>query len=168
MLVELLSTNKDMVTITNRLMGTNYLPTSSLVRTAHAICRCLVQSPSDVSSRKHFKILNVFLAAAMYFCWYYPVGLYHNAEAADQVAERGLLSFPFFSTGFYDIHLYIHRHGKSRLPLRQAPSKQVPGAQSALLSFVISTTFDPIHGGFEKGAATCAELPQVQVWALQH
>lgn len=38
---------------------------------------------------------NSLLAAAMYFCWYYPVGLYHNAEAADQVSERGLLAFLF-------------------------------------------------------------------------
>lgn len=38
---------------------------------------------------------NSLLAVAMFFCWYYPVGLYRNAEAADQVTERGLLAFLF-------------------------------------------------------------------------
>ncbi|KAL0933734.1 ABC transporter CDR4-like protein 3 [Colletotrichum truncatum] len=36
---------------------------------------------------------NTLMAAIMYFCWYYPVGLYNNAVAADQVAERGALMF---------------------------------------------------------------------------
>lgn len=26
-----------------------------------------------------------------FFCWYYPVGLYKNAEPTDSVAERGAL-----------------------------------------------------------------------------
>ncbi|KAF4467163.1 ATPase [Fusarium albosuccineum] len=36
---------------------------------------------------------NTLMAAAMYFCWYYPIGLYRNAEATDAVAERGALMF---------------------------------------------------------------------------
>ncbi len=32
---------------------------------------------------------NTLMGALMYVCWYYPVGLYHNAAAADQVTERG-------------------------------------------------------------------------------
>jgi hypothetical protein len=27
----------------------------------------------------------------MYVCWYYPIGLYRNAEPTDAVAERGAL-----------------------------------------------------------------------------
>ncbi|GKT93710.1 ABC-2 type transporter [Colletotrichum tofieldiae] len=36
---------------------------------------------------------NTLMAAIMYFCWYYPVGLYQNAIPADQVTERGALMF---------------------------------------------------------------------------
>jgi ATP-binding cassette, subfamily G (WHITE), member 2, PDR len=38
---------------------------------------------------------NSLMAVLMYLCWYYPVGLYHNAEAAGQVNERGVLMFLF-------------------------------------------------------------------------
>lgn len=38
---------------------------------------------------------NTLMAVVMFVCWYYPVGLNHNAEAADQVAERGALVFLF-------------------------------------------------------------------------
>jgi ABC-type multidrug transport system permease subunit len=31
----------------------------------------------------------------MFFCWYYPSGLYKNAEPTDAVTERGLLMFLF-------------------------------------------------------------------------
>jgi ABC-type multidrug transport system permease subunit len=36
------------------------------------------------------------MAAIMYFCWYYPIGLYRNAEPTDAVAERGALMFLLF------------------------------------------------------------------------
>ncbi|GKT50064.1 ZEB2-regulated ABC transporter 1 [Colletotrichum spaethianum] len=51
---------------------------------------------------------NTLMAAIMYFCWYYPVGLYQNAIPADQVAERGalmflyLLVFMLFTSTFTD------------------------------------------------------------------
>jgi len=51
---------------------------------------------------------NTLMAALMYFCWYYPVGLYHNAEVAGEVAERGalmfllLLGFMLFTSTFTD------------------------------------------------------------------
>lgn len=35
------------------------------------------------------------MAVIMYFCWYYPVGLYRNALATDELAERGALMFLF-------------------------------------------------------------------------
>jgi len=38
---------------------------------------------------------NCLMAVFMYFCWYYPIGLFRNAELADQVAERGALVFLF-------------------------------------------------------------------------
>ncbi|KAK7747504.1 Multidrug resistance protein [Cytospora paraplurivora] len=52
---------------------------------------------------------NTLMAAVMYVCWYYPVGLYRNAEAADQVKERGalvflfLLAFLLFTSTFTDL-----------------------------------------------------------------
>jgi ABC-type multidrug transport system permease subunit/ABC-type multidrug transport system ATPase subunit len=36
---------------------------------------------------------NTLMAALMYFCWYYPVGLQENAAAAGQTTERGALMF---------------------------------------------------------------------------
>ncbi|RSL89934.1 ZEB2-regulated ABC transporter 1 [Fusarium floridanum] len=51
---------------------------------------------------------NTLMAALMYFCWYYPIGLYRNAEPTDAVAERGalmfllLLAFMIFTCTFTD------------------------------------------------------------------
>ncbi|KAF4498000.1 ATPase, partial [Fusarium agapanthi] len=39
---------------------------------------------------------NTLMAAIMFFCWYYPIGLYRNAEPTDAVAERGALMFLLF------------------------------------------------------------------------
>ena len=36
---------------------------------------------------------NTLMGALMYFCWYYPVGLYANAADAGQTTERGALMF---------------------------------------------------------------------------
>ncbi|KAI1469035.1 ABC transporter ABCl1 [Daldinia caldariorum] len=36
---------------------------------------------------------NTLMAVFMFFCWYYPVGLHHNAAAAGQTTERGALMF---------------------------------------------------------------------------
>ncbi|KAI0008379.1 ABC-2 type transporter-domain-containing protein [Xylariaceae sp. FL0662B] len=52
---------------------------------------------------------NTLMAVLMYFCWYYPVGLYRNAEPAGQVTERGalmfllLLAFLLFTCTFTDM-----------------------------------------------------------------
>ncbi len=51
---------------------------------------------------------NSLCSVLMFFCWYYPVGLYRNAEAAGQVTERGalmfllLLGFLLFTSTFTD------------------------------------------------------------------
>ncbi|KPM35009.1 Multidrug resistance protein CDR1 [Neonectria ditissima] len=36
---------------------------------------------------------NTLMAVIIYFCWYYPIGLYRNAEPTDAVVERGALMF---------------------------------------------------------------------------
>lgn len=38
---------------------------------------------------------NALVAVLMFFCWYYPVGLYQNAQPTDAVSERGALMFLF-------------------------------------------------------------------------
>ncbi|CZR67589.1 probable ABC transporter [Phialocephala subalpina] len=38
---------------------------------------------------------NALMAVLMYMCWYYPIGLYRNAEPTDAVHERGALMFLF-------------------------------------------------------------------------
>ena len=40
------------------------------------------------------------MAVIMYFTWYYPVGLYRNAEATNSVHERGALMFLYICKGF--------------------------------------------------------------------
>lgn len=61
------------------------------------------ERPSKVYSWKVFMLSqlivelpwNSLMAVIMYFCWYYPVGLYNNAVPMDQVTERGALMFLF-------------------------------------------------------------------------
>lgn len=38
---------------------------------------------------------NTCMALAAYLCWYYPIGLYQNAEFTHAVASRGGLTFLF-------------------------------------------------------------------------
>lgn len=59
------------------------------------------ERPSKVYSWKVFMLSqiivelpwNTLMAALMFVCWYYPVGLQANAAAAGQTAERGALMF---------------------------------------------------------------------------
>ncbi|RYP32953.1 hypothetical protein DL767_004969 [Monosporascus sp. MG133] len=59
------------------------------------------ERPSKVYGWKVFMLAQTFaeipwnslMAVLMFVCWYYPVGLQHNAEAAGQTAERGVLMF---------------------------------------------------------------------------
>lgn len=61
------------------------------------------ERPSKVYSWKVFMLSqiivelpwNTLMAALMYVCWYYPVGLQNNAAAAGQTTERGALMFLF-------------------------------------------------------------------------
>ncbi|PSR76755.1 ABC-2 type transporter-domain-containing protein [Coniella lustricola] len=61
------------------------------------------ERPSKVYSWKVFMLSqiivelpwNTLMAVFMFVCWYYPVGLYRNAEQAGQVHERGALIFLF-------------------------------------------------------------------------
>jgi ATP-binding cassette subfamily G (WHITE) protein 2 (PDR) len=38
---------------------------------------------------------NVLMGVIIFFCWYYPIGLYQNAETTGAVTERGALMFLF-------------------------------------------------------------------------
>jgi ATP-binding cassette subfamily G (WHITE) protein 2 (PDR) len=38
---------------------------------------------------------NSLMGVLMFFTWYYPIGLYRNAEPTDSVTERGALMFLF-------------------------------------------------------------------------
>lgn len=59
------------------------------------------ERPSKSYSWQAFVISNIIAdipwslicAACLYFCWYYPIGLYRNAQPTDSVAERGALMF---------------------------------------------------------------------------
>ncbi|TLS21522.1 uncharacterized protein PpBr36_10217 [Pyricularia pennisetigena] len=75
------------------------------------------ERPSKVYSWKVFMLSqiiveipwNSLMAVVMFFCWYYPVGLYKNAILANQVTERGALAFLYlwgfliFTSTFTDL-----------------------------------------------------------------
>ncbi|KAL2816906.1 ABC-2 type transporter-domain-containing protein [Aspergillus granulosus] len=59
------------------------------------------ERPSKAYSWKAFMTANIIvelpwntlMAALIFFCWYYPIGLYNNAKPTDAVTERGGLMF---------------------------------------------------------------------------
>ncbi|KAJ6145620.1 ABC multidrug transporter C [Penicillium chermesinum] len=59
------------------------------------------ERPSKAYSWKAFMASNILVelpwntlaAVLIFFCWYYPIGLYRNAEPTDSVHERGALMF---------------------------------------------------------------------------
>jgi ATP-binding cassette subfamily G (WHITE) protein 2 (PDR) len=61
------------------------------------------ERPSKTYSWKAFMISNIvvelpwnsLMAVLIYFCWYYPIGLYRNAEPTDSVTLRGFQLFLF-------------------------------------------------------------------------
>ncbi|EXJ55394.1 ATPase [Cladophialophora yegresii CBS 114405] len=77
------------------------------------------ERPSKTYSWKAFMLSNILVelpwaalgAVVLFFCWYYPIGLYRNATYSDAVASRGatqflfVLEFILFSSTF--AHLMI-------------------------------------------------------------
>lgn len=61
------------------------------------------ERPSKTYSWKAFMLANIIvelpwnalMSVFMFFCWYYPIGLYENAIPNDQLHERGALMFLF-------------------------------------------------------------------------
>ncbi|KAF3390297.1 Multidrug resistance protein CDR1 [Penicillium rolfsii] len=51
---------------------------------------------------------NLLVATLMFFCWYYPVGLYRNAEPTDTVHERGALMWLFLVTFLWFTSTFSH------------------------------------------------------------
>jgi len=64
------------------------------------------ERPSKTYSWKAFILSSVFVelpwnalaGLIIFFCWYYPIGLYRNAEPTNAVHERGALMFLFIET----------------------------------------------------------------------
>ena len=56
------------------------------------------------------------MAVVIFFCWYYPIGMYRNAIPAHQVHERGGLMFLFvlvfmlFTSTFTDMVSTFYKH----------------------------------------------------------
>ncbi|KAE8383741.1 ABC-2 type transporter-domain-containing protein [Aspergillus bertholletiae] len=51
---------------------------------------------------------NFLVAVLMFFCWYYPVGLYQNAEQTNAVHERGALMFLLLLTFLWFTSTFSH------------------------------------------------------------
>jgi ATP-binding cassette subfamily G (WHITE) protein 2 (PDR) len=83
------------------------------------------ERPSKTYSWQSFIVANIFveipwnslMAVLIYFCWYYPIGLFRNAEPTDAVTERGglmfllVLTFLLFTSTFTNMTIgwfYFH------------------------------------------------------------
>lgn len=74
------------------------------------------ERPSKAYSWKAFILSNIIvelpwnslMALIMFLCWYYPVGLYRNAEPTDAVHERGVLMFLFIWTFMLFTSTFTH------------------------------------------------------------
>jgi ABC-type multidrug transport system permease subunit/ABC-type multidrug transport system ATPase subunit len=51
---------------------------------------------------------NILMAVLIYFCWYYPIGLYNNASQANSVTERGGLMFLLILTFLLFTSTFAH------------------------------------------------------------
>ncbi|KAJ5381155.1 uncharacterized protein N7496_003583 [Penicillium cataractarum] len=51
---------------------------------------------------------NALMAVLIYFCWYYPIGLYNNASQANSVTERGGLMFLLILTFLLFTSTFAH------------------------------------------------------------
>lgn len=75
------------------------------------------ERPSKTYSWQAFMLANItaeipwnaLMAVLIFICWYYPIGLYHNAEATDAVTSRSglvflfVLSFLLFTSTFTNL-----------------------------------------------------------------
>ncbi len=75
------------------------------------------ERPSKIYSWKAFMLANIFvelpwnalMALIIFLTWYYPIGLYRNAEPTDAVVERGglmfllMLAFLLFTSTFANL-----------------------------------------------------------------
>ncbi|RDW90012.1 pleiotropic drug resistance family ABC transporter [Aspergillus mulundensis] len=74
------------------------------------------ERPSKAYSWKAFMTANIIvelpwnalMAVIMFICWYYPVGLYRNAEPTDAVNERGALMFLLILTFLLFTSTFAH------------------------------------------------------------
>ena len=74
------------------------------------------ERPSKTYSWKAFMLSNIFvelpyqtlMTVVMYFCWYYPIGMYRNAIPTDSVHERGALMFLLMFVLFIFASTFAH------------------------------------------------------------
>ncbi|KAJ5399552.1 hypothetical protein N7465_010041 [Penicillium sp. CMV-2018d] len=74
------------------------------------------ERPSKMYSWKVFMASNIIVelpwnflvAVLMFFCWYYPVGLYQNAEPTNAVSERGALMFLYLLVFLWFTSTFTH------------------------------------------------------------
>jgi len=106
------------------------------------------ERPSKTYSWQAFMISNIVVelpwdglgALLMFLCWYYPVGLYRNAEPTDAVHERGalmfllLLVFLLFTSTF--AHMAIAGIGSAEI-----------GAITAYMAFLLTIVFCGVLAG---------------------
>ncbi|CAK9437481.1 uncharacterized protein LODBEIA_P18590 [Lodderomyces beijingensis] len=76
----------------------------------------------------------IFMGTVAYFCWYYPVGLYRNAEPTDQVDSRGVLMWLLMTALF----VFISTFGQLCVSFQE---EEINAANLATLLFTLCLTF---------------------------
>lgn len=74
---------------------------------------------------------NAIMAIACYFAWYYPAGLYRNAQATDSVNIRG------FHTLLIIIAVFVFASTLAHLLIAGSPSEEIAGAYATLLTIMM-------------------------------
>ena len=93
------------------------------------------ERPSKSYSWKSFMLANILvelvwqlpMAVVIFFCWYYPIGLWRNAESTDSVTVRGLQMFLFV------LQFMIYASTFANATIAGAGSAEVGGALTNVL-----------------------------------
>ncbi|KAF2018873.1 ABC multidrug transporter [Aaosphaeria arxii CBS 175.79] len=76
-------------------------------------------------------VLNTFVTVLCFFVWYYPIGLWRNAEPTDAVAIRGFLTFMILWATFLFASTLAH------MLIAGAPGEEIASAFATLLGIML-------------------------------
>jgi ABC-type multidrug transport system permease subunit len=115
---------------------------------------------------------NTLMGTIIFFCWYYPIGLYRNAEPTDAVTERGALMFLFilmfllFTSTFTDLVIAGVETAETGGNISQLMFSlalifcgHVPSPPQIILILTWQTVFSLAHRPFPVSGSSCTVYP---------